>query len=111
MTGSVRRRVWRKARLAARAPSRLATVATSPASHPSMVVRLRGSIGSRWHLGFADGPPAADCNDTLPQRKELRLGGDLTRLPAQHGALAGDAPMVASDIAGFADDAMTGDHE
>ena len=36
---------------------------------------------------------------------------DLARFPAEHGALAGDAPVIAGEFAGFADDAVARHHE
>src|SRR5580700_10467554 len=41
----------------------------------------------------------------------LRRSPDLPGLPAEHGALAGDAPVIAGEIARLADDAMARHHE
>src|SRR6187399_620654 len=44
--------------------------------------------------------------------KSTALGrGDATHLPAQHGALAGEAPVITGDVATFSQHPVTRHHE
>ena len=91
----------------------------------SLARRRRAAIGRRCQGSRASAadrrPVLRDCNRArsissagrfrLRKLRSLRSAADLPGLPAQHRALAGEAPVIAGDVAALADDAVARHHE
>jgi peptidoglycan/xylan/chitin deacetylase (PgdA/CDA1 family) len=82
---------------------------TLRASRPR-ALRVRGLETRRSSPGEATETSGEEADPIQADPGRLRRR-HLTRLPAQHRALAGDAPMVAGDVAGLADHAVARHHE